>query len=278
MSEDKHSLLLGVEEFDFDDTNTRGASDLPPRPSSEDNHTQTTVESDDDDNEEEEDIEQSPTDQTQSKAAQQKKKKKRRYIYRGPFAFPQIFRTDLRRNYPIMWLNVVNQNDAKVFRDFLNLTCAKSCSHTNVFNRPVSGVMPLVTKISSRDQTTLHLAYRSAVSPDSMCEMIAPFQIRRSRDRPGTQLIMRIRHSGTVLYELSIPELQQIPRDETAIAYLPSIDAKKLNKHRSPAPLERQFSMVLDGIFFVNFDDNLHVSDFHYVNTHWSMSRVAATI
>lgn len=198
-----------------------------------------------------------------------KKKRKRKHVYRGLNAFPTITRTDYRRNYPIMWMNVINYNDAAIFRSLLEYSSVKNCIHYNEFNSSVSTLFPLLTHCSSRDLIVLHCAYKSHMMPDVSCRMNGCY-IRRSKSFEGTQIIMDVTYRGTLLYEIKIPD----PRIEElkAMEPDPKLLVARFSKVELPkykVPIANPVHLEISGVLTITMDNNHSVTGFYSKNRSW---------
>lgn len=191
-----------------------------------------------------------------------KPRRKREHYYRGPNGFPQITRNDIRREFPMMWLNVINMNDAKMLKSLFNFATTKGCAHKNEFKGATKDLFPLLADTSSKEKAVLQCAYKSVTTPDAICQMLN-CSIRRSKEFKGTQIMVTVRFSGTMLYDLVLPP--ECIRDDTAIAMLPSIDAKALNKYRVPAA--NPATVVVEGTFVITMEPNHFISQIMFLNS-----------
>lgn len=198
------------------------------------------------------------------------KKRKRRRIYRGLTGFPTVARTDYRRLYPTMWVNVVNQNDSSIFRSLLEYSTIKNCVHQNDFHTSVAKIFPLFTRCSSRDLIVLHCAYKSVMAPDTMCRLNGCY-IRRTKDVDGCQIIMNISYHGTILYDIDIPDprIAEIKEMNAEPRVLVSL-FNKLELSKYKVPVAQPIDMEVTGELTISMDCNHSVTGFYYKNKCWT--------
>lgn len=166
-----------------------------------------------------------------------KKHYKQKFRRNPHVPFPKIFKSDIRRQYPQMWTNVINWNKPALLHDFLSSVCRKSCTHTTIVTNPeIYHLLPLLQRHSTIDHSAQQCAYRITCSPDATCELKSS-QLIRSKDFDGTKLMMMVRYTGTKLYDL------QLPKNSDGVPYLPSFDLEEMRQYIIPCNPPLQIDM-----------------------------------
>lgn len=129
------------------------------------------------------------------------KRRKKSTYYRPKHNFPVIFKTDVRRRLPMMYMNLMNLSDPSLFRDFLRHFASKRLKCSTYYPATTATVFPLVVQASTFDHIVSHYAYRTATCPDTVCRLHT-CELRRSKHFEGTEVRAVGWGVGTKLYEL----------------------------------------------------------------------------
>lgn len=132
--------------------------------------------------------------------------RKRRWMYLQNRPFAKINKNDIRRSFPLMWVRVWNDYDVDRYRDFLNHYYCRHAITRNISDSQLSDLFPFMVEHSSTDLTISHYAHVLAVSPDPVCKMLG-CQIRRSKKKVEAQVTLHFRISGTLLYDVTLPQV-----------------------------------------------------------------------
>eukprot|EP00981_Chlorochromonas_danica_P010055 scaffold2981_cov154-Ochromonas_danica.AAC.2 len=196
-----------------------------------------------------------------------KKRARRRLHYRRTHPFSRIFNSDIRKQYPTMWVNVWNSADPVLYGSFIRHFASKNMISGNDYDPAVEKQivkhLPYAGRDSSLEQAIRNYAFQFAVSTDAVCE-VRGCQIRRSRQANGTDIYVHMRLCGTRLYDLVFPS------DPTT-----SINLSDLKQYRvlSPNPV------VLDctGFMIFHFEEtNSYVDKYWFRSTYFTLTTLNA--
>lgn len=133
-----------------------------------------------------------------------KRKRKRKYYLVNDF--PVIFKNDLRRRYPIMFLNVLNQNDTQLLRQFYDSFASINCRHVSYVPMVVNSLLPGLPTPTTSSTIALFAELRTLTIPDGTVQLEA-CQIKRWRGQEGCHIDMRVTMKGTKVYEVPTDDM-----------------------------------------------------------------------
>lgn len=187
-----------------------------------------------------------------------RKKMRRRMYYRRAKPFPKIFKSDIRRTFSQMWVNVWNWQSPLDYSTFLHHFFSKNVIARFEYEPGVAEAMikhfPFATEANSTHKSAQNFAYMSSVTVDAATTMQA-CQIKRSSDAKCTQIFMKITATGTIMYDLNLPKQLQDNGEE---GFNMPIDPQEIRKYRVAAGQAVQ----VDGTGMLIFDIDEYT---HYI-------------
>lgn len=133
-----------------------------------------------------------------------KRKRKRKYYLVNDF--PVLFKNDLRRRYPTMFMNVLNQNDTQLLRQFYDSFASIHCRHVSSVPMVVDSLLPGLPTPTSSTTIATFADLRTVTIPDGTVQLEA-CQIKRWKGQEGCHIDMRVIMKGTKLFEVPMEEL-----------------------------------------------------------------------
>eukprot|EP01039_Chlorochromonas_danica_P004987 gene4987-5476_t len=142
------------------------------------------------------------------------KRKKRNRLYRRnhylrTHPFSRIPSTDIRKQFPTLWMNIFHQCDPPLYASFF-----KHLAHRQVVfrsngwdprqDRTIAAFLPHICRECNMEKYQENYLHRCAVSADMIYELRGS-EIRRSRVSKGTEVALNLRNVYTTLYELGLP-------------------------------------------------------------------------
>lgn len=205
---------------------------------------------------------------------------RRRWKYKQSRPFAKIPQTDIRREFPIIWVNVWNWCDPVRYKSFLEYFTSRNCINRNC-NHPdaeklMSAQLPYYLPESSHETSIQHYAYVSTVAIDTVCRLLS-CKIVRSKQSTKTKIFMELSIQGTKVYDLVIPDQNEQsttlessePDAETVSSSGRKVDASTKLTEVDPRALSK-YRVLCDPAVFIDTVGIMvvEVDDFnHYVTS-----------
>ena len=206
--------------------------------------------------------------------------KTRRPAYR-PEYMPglRILKTDIRRRYGEMYVNVTNSQDPKLVQEFFFKFCLPSCYYDEKFGEEckfgefVRSVFSrghesrLMRKAGLAEIVQGCIASRS-IFPDG-CLRLLNFEVRVTRGVSGSQLVAKVMFKGTLLYDvIRTPRKLELADSDGHQYPLPSpiIEISGPNHSSENVYLALKKEPVQVKVFYklvMQLDDSNHICSFH---------------
>lgn len=174
-------------------------------------------------------------------------KQRRHWYYRQANPFRKIPKSDLRRQFSQMWLNVWNWQSPLEYRGFLHHFYSKHVVAQFEYEPGVEAMVikhfPYSIGVSSVDHSIQNFAYISSIFVDAVAQMHS-CTIKRCKNTPGTQVFMQVSLGGTLFYDLHPPN-----------GAMP-IDPKELHQYRVPAARPMRIDSL--GVLVFDIDEFSH--------------------
>ena len=133
-----------------------------------------------------------------------RRKRKRKYYLVNDF--PVVFKNDLRRRYPTMFMNVLNQNDSQLLRQFYNSFASINCRHVSYMPTIADSLLPGLPTPTSNNTVATFADLRTVTIPDGTVQLEA-CQIKRWKGQEGCHINMKVIMKGTKVYEVPLEDL-----------------------------------------------------------------------
>lgn len=134
------------------------------------------------------------------------RKAKKRLYYRKFRPFSIIPRNDVRKVFPLAWMNVWNSSDPLLYLDCLKYYTSSHCINRNEeIVSEITNVLPYIVPDSSLEMSYMHYAFVHAISNDAVGKLIS-CQIVRSRSSLISKVLMKIHLRGTKSFDIALPQ------------------------------------------------------------------------
>eukprot|EP00981_Chlorochromonas_danica_P001727 scaffold369_cov177-Ochromonas_danica.AAC.60 len=188
----------------------------------------------------------------------EEERKKRRRIYRRSHylckhPFSRIPSTDIRRQFPTIWMNVFHQCSPPLYASFIRYYGHKQLVYgTTGWNPGKDGhITTYLPHIRTEYKTEKYLEsylHRCAMSVDMTYELRG-CEIRRSRVSKGTEVALNLLNTHTTLYELDLPVDHKIVAN----------DVCDLTPYRKLS--SKPMRIVTECVLALHFDDDVSSVD-----------------
>lgn len=161
--------------------------------------------------------------------------------------FPRIPKTDFRRQYPTLFVNISNSHDFDAFRSFLRSTSIPNCHMVQYSKQQVAH------ELFDIEAMIKLFIERMSISPDT-CIILQSAQIKQHLDRGGSEVMFQVQVKSTTVRDVLI----QV-RDEKSQAYtVPTRAYSAILEHRRVLSPTTPLSESLPSISLDNWELDLH--------------------
>lgn len=183
-----------------------------------------------------------------------KKKRIKPSYYKPVHGFRLLFRTDIRRQIPLMYMNLRNAQDPVLYRNFLNHFKSKNCLFVTQYPSTTATVYPIINSTMDFNQIINQFAYRAVTCPDVISRLTS-CELRRCKTSPGSEIVINGFSVGTKLYELPLPAASAA--SDPAKPSLP-LNLEKLQKLLIPLEQPVQFMQTMECVFSLDANHSVY--------------------
>lgn len=185
-----------------------------------------------------------------------RKKLRRRMYHRRSKPFPKIFKSDIRRTFSQMWVNVWNWQNPFDYNNFLHHFFSYDVIARFEYEPGTAEKMikyfPFATEANSTYKSVQNFAYASSIMDDAATVMHG-CQIKRSSKAKCTQVLMYVSACRTITYDLNLPKLILDNGEE---GFNMPIDSKEIRQYRVPA--KQVMKAEASGVLVFDIDECTH--------------------